>query len=178
VLKTNKRSPVLIKPTIAADYAPQNSRVWTTACSEATPTLIEEFRIMLTQSFNTPTAQLETNFDEQAQFNPQISTLPRNCNGDHRAIALEIPLSVAAHLLEVAQQAQAWYESEQGEYYAVLDLAQAFTKWMESCIEELAIDAFEHCLSGNRNYAFNRRAFEQAVERLEHSMLIEPKKVA
>jgi hypothetical protein len=133
---------------------------------------------MLTQSFNTPTAQLETNPDEGTQLSQQTYALPGNCKGDHSAIALEIPLSVAVHLLEAAQQAQAWYESEQGEYYAVLDLAQAFTKWIESCIEELAIDAFEHCLSGNRNYAFNRRAFEQAVERLEQSILIEPKKVA
>ena len=133
---------------------------------------------MLTQSFNTPTAQLENDPDEQTPLSQQTYALPETYEGNHSAIALEIPLSVAVHLLEAAQQAQAWYESEQGEYYAVLDLAQAFTKWIESCIEELAIDAFEHCHSGNRNYAFNRRTFEQAVERLEHSILIEPKKVA
>ena len=133
---------------------------------------------MLTQSFNTPTAQLETNPDEQVQFNPQISPLPGNCNRDHTATALEIPLSVAVHLLEAAQQAQSWYETEQGEYYAVLDLAQAFTKWIESCIEGLASDAFEHCLSGNRNYAFNRRAFERAVGQLDQSILTEPAEAA
>jgi hypothetical protein len=133
---------------------------------------------MLTQTFNTQTAQLEDKADDQSQSNQSISALLGNCDEDHTAIAFEIPLSVAVHLLEAAQQAQAWYESEQGEYYTVLDLAQAFTKWIESCIEELAIDAFEHCLSGNRNYAFNRRTFEQAVERLEQSILIEPERVA
>ena len=133
---------------------------------------------MLTQSFNPPTAQLETNPDERTQLSQQTYALSGNCDGNRTAIALEIPLSVAVHLLEAAQQAQAWYESEQGEYYAVLDLTQAFTKWMESCIEELASDAFEHCLSGNRNYAFNRRAFERAVDQLEQSILTEPVEAA
>ncbi|MBD1863039.1 MULTISPECIES: hypothetical protein [Trichocoleus] len=75
---------------------------------------------MLTQSFSTPNAQLETNPNEQTQLSQQTYALPGNCHGDHTAIALEIPLSVAVHLLEAAQQAQAWYESEQGEYYAAL----------------------------------------------------------
>ncbi len=133
---------------------------------------------MLTQTFDTQTTQIGANADDQGQPNQAIPDLPGTCDDDHTAIAIGVTPSVVTYLLEAAQQAQAWYESEQGEYYAVSDLAQAFTKWIESCIEELAIDAFEHCLSGNRNYAFNRRAFEQAVERLEHSILIEPKKVA
>jgi hypothetical protein len=133
---------------------------------------------MLTQTLNTQTAQFRTHSNEQAQANQLLAALPEDCNGNHSAIAPEIPLSVAAHLLEAAQQAQAWYETEQGEYYAVLDLAQAFTKWIESSIEELASDAFEHCLSGNRNYAFNRRAFERAVAQLEQSLLTEPTKAA
>ncbi|MBD1863038.1 hypothetical protein [Trichocoleus desertorum] len=57
-------------------------------------------------------------------------------------------------------------------------MTQAFAKWIESCIEELASDAFEHCLSGNRNYAFNRRAFERAVDQLEQSILTEPAEAA
>ncbi|MEP0820546.1 hypothetical protein NC998_25975 [Trichocoleus desertorum GB2-A4] len=59
-----------------------------------------------------------------------------------------------------------------------IHLTQAFAKWIESCIEELASDAFEHCLSGNRNYAFNRRAFERAVDQLEQSILTEPAEAA
>ena len=133
---------------------------------------------MLTQTLNTQTVQLETNADDQAQLNQQVSALPENSDEGFTGIVLEIPPSVVAHLLEAAQQAQAWYEREQGEYYAVVDLAQAFTSWIEGSVEELASDAFEHCISGSRTYAFNRRAFKRAVDQLEQSMLVEPTEAA
>lgn len=129
---------------------------------------------MLTQMLNAQVAQLEANAMEQVQLDLLAPALLENCNEMQTAIALNISPAVVAHLLETAQQAQAWYEREQGEYYAVLDLTQAFTTWIKSCIEELAADAFEHCISGSRDYAFNRRAFQQAIAQLEQAMLTEP----
>jgi hypothetical protein len=122
---------------------------------------------MLTQTLGTQTASLEAHADDQAQLNQQVSALSENCDDDLGAIVIEIDASVAILLLEAARQAQAWYEREQGEYYAVVDLAQAFTTWIEGCVEDLASDAFEHCLAGDRTYAFNRRAFKRAVAHLD-----------
>lgn len=128
---------------------------------------------MLTQTLTAQAAQIEANADERMQLGSLAPADQENCNAAHAAIALGISSAVVVCLLEAAQQAQAWYESEQGEYYAALDLVQAFTTWIESCIEELAIDAVAHCISGSRDYAFNRRAFQQAIAQLEQPMLSE-----
>ena len=121
---------------------------------------------MLTQTLGTQTAPLEAHADDQGQLNQAIPALPENCDDD-TAIAIEVDAAVAILLLEAARQAQAWYEQEQGEYYAVVDLAQAFTNWIEGCVEDLASDAFEHCIAGDRTYAFNRRAFKRTVAHLD-----------
>lgn len=79
---------------------------------------------------------------------------------------LYISESVQDAIADAAEKAQAYLENEQGVHYSLNDLKNAFVKWLEISIEQLAEDAMYHCLEGDRSFAFNRQSFTTAVEKL------------
>ncbi|MBD3883097.1 hypothetical protein IFO70_15135 [Phormidium tenue FACHB-886] len=75
--------------------------------------------------------------------------------------------AVQQALNEAAIALRVRYAQEMGETYCVEELQQALIHWLELSIEALAEDALFHTVEGDRAYAFNRRAFEQQVQRLQ-----------
>jgi len=84
---------------------------------------------------------------------------------------LNLPISdeTLAAIQQAAAEAQAHLEHEESRHYRVDDLQTAFWKWLESSLEALATDAMYHAFEGDRSYAFNRRAFETALERIDYA---------
>jgi hypothetical protein len=77
--------------------------------------------------------------------------------------------AVQTALNQTAIALQARFVQETGERYCVDDLQQALTHWLELSIEELVDDALFHTVEGDRTCAFNRRAFELQMKRLQPS---------
>ncbi|HEY9644532.1 MAG TPA: hypothetical protein V6C57_28810 [Coleofasciculaceae cyanobacterium] len=75
--------------------------------------------------------------------------------------------AIQTALNQTAIALQARFAQETGECYCVEDLQQALTHWLELSIEELVDDALFHTVEGDRAYAFNRRAFELQMQRLQ-----------
>lgn len=51
-----------------------------------------------------------------------------------------------------------------GEQYELTHLSEVLAKWLELSIEELCSDAVEHCVTGDRTYAFNRHDFDRLLK--------------
>jgi hypothetical protein len=75
--------------------------------------------------------------------------------------------AVQQALQEAAIALRLRYAHEMGETYRVEDLQQVLTHWLELSIEALVEDALFHTVEGDRAYAFNRRAFELQLQRLQ-----------
>jgi hypothetical protein len=75
--------------------------------------------------------------------------------------------AVQQSLRETAIALRTHYADETGETYRVEELQQALTQWLELSIETLVDDAFFHTAEGDRAYAFNRRAFDLQLQRLQ-----------
>jgi hypothetical protein len=79
----------------------------------------------------------------------------------------------------VAAELQARFMAEYGERYDLEELQVALMRWLELSVEALVEDALFHTVEGDRAYAFNRRAFEmqlhkmQPVESLPHPPLVQ-----
>lgn len=68
-------------------------------------------------------------------------------------------------LQTAAQFAQIYYQSEYGISYSTDDFVKAFEAWLNASVEELAQEAFAHCVSkSDRATAFNRSAFTDALK--------------
>lgn len=74
-----------------------------------------------------------------------------------------------AAIQQAAEQAQAHLEREECRRYRIDDLQTVFWKWLESSLEQLATDAMYHAFEGDRSFAFNRRGFEDVLERLDYA---------
>ena len=72
-----------------------------------------------------------------------------------------------AALQSAAAELQARLVEESGEQYRLEDLHSALAHWLELSIESLVEDALFHALEGDRSYAFNRRAFEAQLYKLQ-----------
>lgn len=79
--------------------------------------------------------------------------------------------AVEATLNQTAIALQTHFVQETGEWYGAEDLQQALTQWLELSIEALAEDALFHAVEGDRAYAFNRRAFELQMQRIQSQPL-------
>ncbi|MDX2242358.1 MAG: hypothetical protein NW224_16865 [Leptolyngbyaceae cyanobacterium bins.302] len=67
-------------------------------------------------------------------------------------------------LNEAAIAVQSALISRTGEQYELVDLNEVLAKWLELSIEALCSDAVEHCVTGDRSYAFNRHDFERLLK--------------
>ncbi|MBW4660865.1 MAG: hypothetical protein KME15_19500 [Drouetiella hepatica Uher 2000/2452] len=79
--------------------------------------------------------------------------------------------AVEATLNQTAIALQTHFVQETGEWYGAEDLQRALTQWLELSIEALAEDALFHAVEGDRAYAFNRRAFELQMQRIQSQPL-------
>jgi hypothetical protein len=70
-------------------------------------------------------------------------------------------------LKEAARQLQSHFICEEGNTYEIEDLRQALDRWLELSMESLLEDILFHTVEGDRAYAFNRRAFELQMERIQ-----------
>ena len=70
-------------------------------------------------------------------------------------------------LKTAAVELQERLEQEYGEQYRTEDLQMALTHWLELSIESLVEDVLFHTIDGDRSYAFNRRAFEKQLKKLQ-----------
>lgn len=77
------------------------------------------------------------------------------------------PHTLQVALKTAALELQAHFAREEGELYRTEDLQQALTQWLELSIESLLEDALFHTVAGDRAYAFNRRAFELQLQKLQ-----------
>ncbi|HEY9628337.1 MAG TPA: hypothetical protein V6C84_13635 [Coleofasciculaceae cyanobacterium] len=75
--------------------------------------------------------------------------------------------AVKTALSQTAIALQSHFIQETGDCYGTEDLQQALTQWLELSIEALVEDALFHTLEGDRAYAFNRRAFEIQMQRVQ-----------
>lgn len=66
-----------------------------------------------------------------------------------------------------AVELEARLVEDYGECYRVEDLQAALTQWLELSIESLVEDVLFHTVEGDRTHAFNRRAFELQLTRLQ-----------
>jgi hypothetical protein len=67
---------------------------------------------------------------------------------------------------EVLKVLQAHFICEEGNIYALDDLRQAVSHWLELSVESLMEDVLFHVVDGDRNAAFNRRSFELQMAKL------------
>lgn len=74
-----------------------------------------------------------------------------------------------AAIQQAAEAAQAHYQTEHSHYYRLDDLKALYVKWLEQSIEQLALDASFHTLTGADLYAFNRQGFTKALEKLDYA---------
>ncbi|WNZ24720.1 hypothetical protein HJG54_18975 [Leptolyngbya sp. NK1-12] len=70
-------------------------------------------------------------------------------------------------LKAAAAELQARFMQECGESYRVEDLQAALNRWLELSVEALLDDVLFHTVEGDRAYAFNRRAFEMQMRKLQ-----------
>lgn len=70
--------------------------------------------------------------------------------------------ALGAAALEIQQRLCA-----EGRYLTPETIEKTLTLWLETSIEALAEEALWHCLEGDRTNAFNRRAFEDGLRRLD-----------
>jgi hypothetical protein len=70
-------------------------------------------------------------------------------------------------LKDTAFQLQSHFIREEGNTYEIEDLQQALDRWLELSVESLLEDVLFHTVEGDRAYAFNRRAFELQMERIQ-----------
>jgi hypothetical protein len=69
-------------------------------------------------------------------------------------------ISVSAHKIQRALL-------ENGDRYDIRDLNDVLAQWLESCVEELAEEACELCVTGDRTYGgFNRQVFEDLLAKI------------
>jgi hypothetical protein len=81
---------------------------------------------------------------------------------------LSIDTDIAqAALGSVAAELQARFVAEYGERYELEALQAALARWLELSVEALVEDALFHTVEGDRAYAFNRRAFEVQLRKLQ-----------
>jgi hypothetical protein len=66
-----------------------------------------------------------------------------------------------------AAELEARLFEDYGERYHVEDLQAALTQWLELSIESLVEDVLFHTVEGDRTCAFNRRAFELQLKKLQ-----------
>ena len=74
-------------------------------------------------------------------------------------------------LNEAANQLKNHFIQEEGSAYSVADLRQALSNWLDLSVESLLDDILFHVVEGDRAYAFNRRAFEVEMQRLQPTPL-------
>jgi hypothetical protein len=77
-------------------------------------------------------------------------------------------------LQSAAAELQARFAQESGEQYCVTDLQRALSQWLELSIESLVEDAVFHTVEGDRSHAFNRRAFEIQLRKLQSVATLHP----
>ena len=70
-------------------------------------------------------------------------------------------------LNEAAIQLKNHFIREEGSTYSIENLQQALNNWLELSVESLLDDILFHIIEGDRAYAFNRRAFELEIQRLQ-----------
>jgi hypothetical protein len=70
-------------------------------------------------------------------------------------------------LSDAASQLKNRFLREEGNTYAVEDLQKALGNWLQLSVESLLDDVLFHVVEGDRAYAFNRRAFEIEIQRLQ-----------
>ncbi len=70
-------------------------------------------------------------------------------------------------LNEAANQLKDHFIREEGSAYSIEDLQQALSNWLDLSVESLLDDVLFHVVEGDRAYAFNRRAFELQMQRLQ-----------
>lgn len=70
-------------------------------------------------------------------------------------------------LYTAAVELRTRFIEEYGDCYRVEDLQTALTHWLELSIESLVEDVLFHTVEGDRTYAFNRRAFEIQLKKLQ-----------
>jgi hypothetical protein len=70
-------------------------------------------------------------------------------------------------LNEAANHLKTYFLREEGSEYSIADLQQALSNWLDLSIESLLDDVLFHVIEGDRAYAFNRRAFELELQRLQ-----------
>lgn len=74
-------------------------------------------------------------------------------------------------LNEAANHLRSYFIREEGSTYSVADLQQALSNWLDLSVESLLDDVLFHVVEGDRAYAFNRRAFELEMQRLQPTQL-------
>ena len=67
---------------------------------------------------------------------------------------------------EAAAQIQAQLASR-GEQYAIEDLNEVLSLWLELSVEQLCEDALFHCVTGDRAFSFNRSGFERFLKKVD-----------
>ena len=72
---------------------------------------------------------------------------------------------------EAANQLKSHFIREERSAYSIEDLKQALSNWLELSVESLLDDVLFHVVEGDRAYAFNRRAFELELQRLQPTQL-------
>ncbi|MBW4516141.1 MAG: hypothetical protein KME11_13080 [Timaviella obliquedivisa GSE-PSE-MK23-08B] len=82
--------------------------------------------------------------------------------------------TIQGTLSEAATQLKNHFIREEGSAYSVEDLQQALSNWLELSVESLLDDVLFHVLEGDRAYAFNRRAFELEMQRLQTAQSEQP----
>jgi hypothetical protein len=70
-------------------------------------------------------------------------------------------------LSDAASQLKNRFIREEGNAYSVEDLQKALSNWLQLSVESLIDDVLFHVVEGDRAYAFNRRAFEIEMQRLQ-----------
>jgi hypothetical protein len=70
-------------------------------------------------------------------------------------------------LKAAAVELQARFLEEYGESYRIEDLHAALSHWLELSVEALLDDVLFHTVEGDRAYAFNRRAFEMQMKKIQ-----------
>jgi hypothetical protein len=85
----------------------------------------------------------------------------------HLASDLANDSTVQDTLNDAASQLKSRFLQEEGNAYAVEDLQKALANWLQLSVESLLDDVLFHVVEGDRAYAFNRRAFEIEIQRLQ-----------
>jgi hypothetical protein len=85
----------------------------------------------------------------------------------HLANDLANDSTVQDTLNDAASQLKSRFLREEGNTYSVEDLQKALGNWLQLSVESLLDDVLFHVVEGDRAYAFNRRAFEIEIQRLQ-----------